>query len=397
MKVLTAAAASVYAFCRMPGRAVDVFSSLSSPLSSPLFAADSSSFNVPSETSGDSQRMGMQGKEAMHYVQVNANRVNCRLCARNCTISEGETGFCRVRDNRKGKLYSVVYGVAAGLQFDPVEMEPMYHMIPGHRNLCVYTASCNFRCKHCHNWHISQRGPDKVSQKDITPLEVVKRAKDENCKSISHSINEPAVFYEYMYDIARLAKKEGLLTLFHTNGYLSPDPLREVLKYMDGVTVDLKAFTDEFYGNISEARVEPVLDTLRIIKEENVHLEIVNLVIPTLNDDPEDIKNMCTWIRDELGDSVPLHFNRFTPTYKLTDLASTPVETLETAAGIAYELGMKYVYIGNLPGHEYNSTYCPQCDKRLIHRTHYNVLGNDVKDGKCSYCGFKIEGIWESA
>lgn len=330
----------------------------------------------------------------MYYTSLDRRRVVCNLCYRRCIISEGRRGFCRVRENKNGVLYSLVYGRPAGLQIDPIEMEPMYHMHPGHQNLCVYTASCNFRCKHCHNWHISQRGPEEITPQNITPYEVVKTAKRQGCKSISHSINEPAVFFEYMFDIVKLAKKEGLLTLFHTNGYLNPQPLRDILKHIDGVTVDLKAFNDQFYREISSARLHPVLNTLKIIMEENVHMEIVNLVIPTLNDDTEDLKNMCEWISKKLGDGIPLHFNRFTPTYKMTNLPSTPARTLEKAAGIARESGLKYVYIGNVPGHNFYSTYCPKCGKRLIHRTHYSVLSNELKNGSCRSCGYEVSGIW---
>ena len=333
-------------------------------------------------------------KEAGNYQQLAGNQVQCRLCFRKCIIPEGKRGFCRVRENRGGDLYSLVYGKPAGLQIDPIELEPMYHLLPGHRNLCVFTASCNFRCKHCHNWHISQRGPEELRAKSYSPQEVVEEALRRKCKSISHSINEPTVFYEYMYEIARLAKEKGLLTLFHTNGSLSPQPLRELLKYMDGVTVDLKGFDEKFYRETYSAELEPVLETLKIIKEEGVHLEIVNLVIPALNDDLKKRKEMCKWIKANLGEDVPLHFTRFSPAYKLTKFTPTPVKTLEEARKIALRAGLKYVYIGNLPGHEGNNTYCPQCKKRLIHRIHFTVLSNDMKNGKCGFCGYKIAGIW---
>jgi pyruvate formate lyase activating enzyme len=336
-------------------------------------------------------------KEARYYQKLAQNRVWCQLCFRKCTIAEGERGFCRVRENRGGKLYSLVYGKPAGLQIDPIVLEPMYmyHLIPGHRNLCVFTASCNFRCKHCHNWLLSQRRPEEVRVVEYSPAEVVAEAIRQGCKSISHSINEPTVFYEFMYDIAREARQKGLITLFHTNGSISPEPLRELLKYMDGVTVDLKAFDEKFYREISSAELEPVLRTLKIIVEEGVHLEIVNLIIPTLNDDLDKIKEMCIWIRDNLGKDIPLHFTRFSPAHKLTKLPPTPVETLEAAREIAQNVGLKYVYIGNLPGHEGNNTFCPQCKKRLIHRIHFTVLSNKVVDGRCRFCGYEIVGIWK--
>lgn len=334
-------------------------------------------------------------KEAKYYLKIEGQKVWCKLCFRKCIIAEGKRGFCRVRENRGGKLYSLVYGKPAGLQIDPIELEPMYHMLPGHRNLCVFTASCNFRCKHCHNWHISQRGPEELGAKDYSPREVVEEAIRRKCKSISHSINEPTVFYEYMYDIAKEARERGLLNLFHTNGSISPEPLRQLLKYMDGVTVDLKGFTEEFYRETLSAELKPVLRTLKIIKGEGVHLEIVNLIIPTLNDDMKDIRRMCEWIKENLGEDVPLHFTRFSPTYKLTHLPRTPIKTLEAARKIAQEVGLKYVYIGNVPGHEGNNTYCPKCKKKLIHRIHFTTMSNNIEDGKCKFCKYEIPGIWK--
>lgn len=345
---------------------------------------------------GAEPRQGGQ-REAMWYRRLDNRRVQCQLCFRGCIVPEGQRGFCRVRENRGGRLYTLTYGRPCGLQIDPIELEPMYHMVPGHWNLCVFTPSCNFRCRHCQNWHISQRGPEELETRNISPEGVVEETFSRGCESISHSINEPIVFYEYMLEIAKEAKKRRLLTLFHTNGSLNPEPLRELLKYMDGVTVDLKGFTEEFYRETSSAELWPVLRTLKIIGEEGVHLEIVNLVIPTLNDDPEDIRRMCEWIVENLGPDVPLHFTRFFPHYKMTHLPPTPIETLEKAREIALEAGLKYVYIGNVPGHEANSTYCPKCGRRLIHRIHYVVLESNVVNSRCKFCGHEIPGIWDES
>lgn len=337
----------------------------------------------------------LSAREAMYYSRLAGNRVRCDLCYRKCIIAQNRTGFCRVRENVDGKLYSLVYGRAAGLQIDPIEMEPMYHMIPGHSNLCVFTASCNFRCKHCHNWHISQRGPAQITPHQYSARDIVNIAKRRGCKSISHSINEPTIFFEYMYDIARAAREAGLLTLFHTNGYINPEPLRDILQYMNGVTVDLKAFSEKFYNDISSASLKPVLDTLKIIRQENVHLEIVNLVIPTLNDNIEEIDEMTKWINKFIGSDIPLHFNRFSPSYQLTGLSPTPLRTLEAAADKARRNGMRYVYIGNKPGNKSYSTHCPRCEKLLISRTHLSVLSNELKNGRCGGCGLEIYGIWQ--
>jgi pyruvate formate lyase activating enzyme len=229
---------------------------------------------------------------------------------------------------------------------------------------------------------------------DYTPKEIVEEALRQGCQSISHSINEPTVFYEMMYDVVQLAKKKGLLTLCHTNGGIAKNPLLELLKFMDGVTVDLKAFSQKFYQEISESKLEPVLETLKTIKGANKHLEMVNLIIPTLNDQMEDIKKMCKWIVGNIGRDAPLHFTRFSPSYKMTHLPYTPIKTLEEAREIAMNEGMKYVYVGNVAGHPANSTYCPRCGKKLIERSHFIVLKNYVKKGLCPFCSEKIPGIW---
>jgi pyruvate formate lyase activating enzyme len=336
---------------------------------------------------------GLDG-EAMFYKRGENNAVRCRLCFRGCFIPEGRRGFCRNRENRAGVLRSLVYARPSGLQIDPIELEPMYHMVPGHKNICVYTASCNFRCKHCHNWPISQSAPEQIRAFRCTPKEIVEEALRHECRSISHSINEPTVFYELMYGVVQQAKNKGLLTLCHTNGGIAKAPLLELLKFMDGVTVDLKAFSQKFYREISGSKLEPVLETLKTIKGANKHLEVVNLIIPTLNDQMDDIKKMCRWIVGNLGRDTPLHFTRFSPSYKMTHLPYTPINTLEEARSIALGEGIQYVYIGNVVGHPANSTYCPKCHKKLIERTHFIILRNHVKDGLCPFCKESIPGIW---
>jgi pyruvate formate lyase activating enzyme len=332
----------------------------------------------------------------MYYQKLKDNKVQCNLCFRNCIISEGNRGFCRIRLNKNGELYSIVYGKPVALQIDPIELEPMYHLIPGHRNICVYTASCNFRCKHCHNWQITQSSFEDLPYKNYSPEQIVEEAIRQKCKSISHSINEPTIFYEYMYDIAKIAKKKQLKVLFHTNASINPEPLKELLKYLDAVTVDLKGFSKKFYNKIPEGKLEHILEILKIIKQEGKHLEIVNLVIPTLNDNLEDIKNMCLWIKTNLGEEVPLHFTRFSPNYKLNNLPSTPISILEKARDLALSSGLKYVYIGNVLSTTGNNTYCPECKKVLIKRDNYIVLENRLNNsGKCPFCKTKIAGIWE--
>lgn len=293
-------------------------------------------------------------------------------------------------------MYNVVYARPSAVHIDPIEKEPQLHMLPGTEILCLGTAGCNFRCRHCHNWHLSQQSIEEIGYcYDLIPEKVVEMATERNVPTISFTYNDPIAFYEYVYDVARLARGKDLRILWHSNGSINPGPLRELLKYTDAVTIDLKGFTDKFYREISSAELEPVLKTLKTIQEEGIWLEIVNLVIPALNDDPQDVRRMCEWIKESLGPDVPVHFSRFSPAYKLTKPPATPVETLEKVHKIAKDAGLHYVTVGNLPGHMYNSTFCPNCQKRLIHRIHFQVLGNNIEDGKCRFCGHKIPGIWE--
>ena len=337
-------------------------------------------------------------REAMFYQKLDENKVWCQICFRKCIIPEGRRGFCRNKENRGGVLYSIVYAKPSAVHVDPVEKEPQLHMLPGTKIFCLGTAGCNFRCRHCHNWHLSQRSIEEMEYTyNLPPEEVIRMALEKKIPTISFTYNDPISFYEYVYDVARLAKSKGLKILWHSNGSINPEPLRELLKYTDAVTIDLKGFTDKFYREASSAELEPVLKTLKIIKKEGIWLEIVNLVIPTLNDDSGDIRRMCEWIKENLGADTPLHFSRFSPAYRMTHLPPTPIKTLEKAYKIACEVGLNYVTVGNVPGHRYNSTFCPKCEKRLIHRIHFQVLSNNIKDGKCRFCGHKIPGIWGDA
>ncbi len=335
--------------------------------------------------------------EAMFYRQLDDERVHCQVCFRSCIVPEDGTGFCRNKVNIEGRYYTKVYGHPSALQIDPVEKEPHFHMLPGSYIFCTGTASCNNRCKFCQNWHLSQRSFEEIDHIPLSPKETVEMALRMNCQSVSFTYNEPTVFYEHMFDVAKIAKEADMGTLFHTNGGMREEPLAALLEHMDAVTVDLKAFTPEFYREVSSSQLEPVLRTLQQIHMSDAHLEIVNLVVTTLNDDMDDIRRMCQWIRDSLSDEVPLHFTRFFPAYKLTSLPPTPIETLERAAQIADEEGLKYVYIGNVPGHVRNSTFCPECGETIIERVHFSVMSLDVEGGKCRYCGREIPGIWWDA
>jgi len=334
--------------------------------------------------------------EAMFYESLSDNSVQCSLCFRNCVIPEGERGFCRNRENKEGKLYTLVYGQASAVHVDPVEKEPIHHFLPGESMLCIGTASCNFRCKFCHNWHMSQRSIEELNIREyMPPKKVVSRAQNHGLPAISFTYNEPTVFYEYMYDTAREAQKEGLKVIFHTNGSLNPEPLRKLLPYIDGVTVDLKGFEDSYYREMTQGELDTVLETLQIIEEKDVWLEIVNLVLPGLNDDPETVRDMSRWIIDNLDSKTPVHFSRFFPSYKMQDLSPTPVGTIEQLAQIAKNEGLKFVSIGNVPGHRLNSTFCDNCGSRIINRHHFTVRNLKIDDeGKCMDCGHEIPGVW---
>jgi len=332
---------------------------------------------------------------ARHWQTLDDNRVRCRLCPHDCVIPEGGRGLCRVRENREGVLYSLVYGRPVAIGIGPIEKAPFHHFHPGHRRQTIATVGCNLRCKHCQNWTISQREFEEVRYLLRSPQEIIAGVKRAGLNSISFTYTEPTVFFEYMYDIARLAQEHGMKTTLVTNGFIHPEPLRALLRHMDAVRVDLKAFSEEFYREISGASLAPVLNTLKIIQEEGVWLEIINLIIPTLNDCPEEIRAMCKWILENLGPDVPLHFNRFFPAFRLTHLPATPVRTLEMAHRVAREVGINFVTIGNLPGHRFDSTFCPACEAKLIHRVGMSVITNNIEEGRCRFCGREIPGVWE--
>ena len=338
----------------------------------------------------------LKTKEALYWEKLEGSSVNCLLCPRKCIIPDGKRGFCQVRINRGGKLFTLGYGNPVAVHIDPIEKKPFFHVLPKTSALSIAVAGCNMRCLFCQNWNISQSRPDETINYSLEPYEIINLAKKYKSPSVVFTYTEPTVFYEYMLDIAKLAKKEGLFVGMHSCGYINPKPLRELLKYMDFVNIDLKSFDKDFYNQLSRgASLKPVLDVLKIIKEKAVHLEITNLIIPTKNDDEALIRKMCTWIRDNLGEDIPLHLARFHPQYKLNNLPPTPVKTLKKAYKIAKEVGLKYVYIGNVPGIEEESTFCPYCNNLLIRRSGYSIIENNIVEGKCKFCRRNIYGLWE--
>ena len=322
-----------------------------------------------------------------------AKRVQCDLCPTECVLEDYEVGGCKVRINKGGELFSLVYGRPCAVAVDPIEKKPFFHFLPSTTAFSIATAGCVLGCKFCQNWQISQARPEETDNKTLMPDEVVRQALFFGCRSITYTYTEPTVFYEYMYDTARIAKSFAVRNTMHSCGYIKEKPLREVSKYMDAADVDLKAFTEDFYGRICGGRLRPVLDALVALKEEGVWVEITNLVIPTLNDDLHKIREMCAWIVNNLGADVPLHFSRFFPYYKLKELPPTPVGTLLDARKAAMDSGMLYVYIGNLRS-EAENTYCPKCGKVLVERAGYSVKQNKISGGRCGFCGNGISGIW---
>ncbi|MEA3307097.1 MAG: AmmeMemoRadiSam system radical SAM enzyme [Elusimicrobiota bacterium] len=366
--------------------------------------------------------------EAFHQAMFSkkiCNGIQCKLCPHNCYLPDGARGKCRVRINSGGALLTLNHSRPVAVHIDPIEKKPVYHLLPGSLIYSISTAGCNLKCKWCQNWQISQIYPEAAPEKLLTPInlkllfnpltkqisgrvkhkelsalspqEVVAYAIKSKCKAIAYTYGEPVIFYEYMYDTAKLAKEKGLKNVMVTAGYINPEPLRRLVKYMDVVKVDLKGFNEEFYSDYVGGDLEKVKEALLVLKEEKVFFEIVNLLVPTLNDSEADILKMVSWIKNNLGANVPIFFSRFSPNYKLKNVPVTPLETLERARNVALKKGLNFVYIGNLSGHPGESTYCPKCGKILIKRHGYTILGDLVSrnDGKCPYCGTKIPGIWK--
>lgn len=333
-------------------------------------------------------------KEAMWWEKVGRSLYRCNLCPNRCTLKEGSRSICLVREVEKDKLYTLVYGNPNAVHIDPIEKKPLFHFYPGKFTLSIATAGCNFSCLNCQNWQISQSAPEDTVNYKLLPQAVVELAKSSNCGIISYTYSEPSIFYEYMLDTAVIARKEGIKNTSVTNGYLNPKPLKELCKYLDAANVDLKGFSDDFYMKITDGRLQPVLDSIKIMKENGVHVEITNLLLPNHNDSDDMITRLCKWIIKNTGENTPIHFSRFYPRYKLKNLQPTPRKTLEKARKIALDLGMNYIYIGNLPTREAEDTSCHNCHKLLIDRTGYQINSMNIKKGRCKYCNTKIPGAW---
>ena len=333
-------------------------------------------------------------KECMFYKKLDENNVQCNLCPRQCIIAEGKRGNCKTRENQKGKLYSLVYAKPCAIAIDPIEKKPLYHFMPGSSVYSIGTAGCNLHCQFCQNWTTSQARPEDITSMTLTPKQVIAEAENHGCHAIAYTYNEPIIFYEYVLDCAKLAKKKGIKNIIVCNGFINQEPLKEWCKYIDAANIDLKAFTDKFYKQMTGAWIKPVLESIKTLKKQGIWLEITNLLIPALNDRPAEIKKMCKWIKENIGTTTPLHFTAFYPCYKVLDIPPTPKNILLKAKSIADKEGLKYVYVGYVPAEKESNTHCPKCGKLLIERGWFNIIQNNIRKGKCS-CGYKTEGIWE--
>ena len=334
------------------------------------------------------------GHPAMYYEKLAGDRVHCLLCPNSCRLSEGQVGICRARKNVNGELVSLVYGQIASAHVDPIEKKPFFHVLPGSKAFSIATPGCNMRCLFCQNWEISQAFPWEVKTQQVPPEQVVEEAIRAGCQSIAFTYTEPIIYYEYVLDIAKLAKKKGLKTVVVSNGYINPEPLRELLKYIDAYKVDFKAFNERFYKELTGGSLDPVLQSMKIIRQQGVWLEIVTLLVPGRNDSDDEIRALAQWIHKNLGDDVPLHFSRFHPMHKLLNLPPTPVERVIRARQIAMEEGLRYVYTGNVAYPEGESTYAPGTGAIAIERRGYFVVKNNLKNGVAPD-GEKIPGVWE--
>ena len=339
-------------------------------------------------------RAAEQRCEVRHYRRLSGRRIQCFVCPLNCYLEDGETCFCRTRTNVGGILYNFAYNNPCVVNVDPVEKGPLYHVLPGERALALGTAGCNMRCLYCQNWQASQRRPRNTRNIALDARSLPGYAREKSCRLVAYTYTEPVVFYEYVYDTALQARKAGLRVHVASSAFINPKPMRQLCGVVDVFTLALKGFSEEFYKEVCGTELSPVLDAIRVVKEEGRWFELVNLVVPTLNDDTASIEAMCQWIAENLGQDVPLHFARFYPEYRLKNLPPTPQSTLEMALETAKGAGLRYVYLANLPGHRANNTYCPGCGHPVIKRVGLETLSNELEDGRCPRCRTTIPGLW---
>ena len=331
--------------------------------------------------------------EALQYGKTEDASVTCSLCNHRCRIKDGSFGICGVRQNRAGVLYAMTYGRISAEAVDPIEKKPLYHFLPGSRSYSLGGVGCNFHCEHCQNWHISRSGIDDALLRDLSPEEGVRRAAETGCASISWTYNEPTIWHEYTLDMGVRARKNGIGTVYVTNGYMTEEALRELSPMLNAFRVDIKAFSDEFYKKTCGARLQPVLDSTVLAKELGMHVEIVNLVIPGLNDSPEETDRLIRWILENCGPDTPVHFTRFHPDYHMQDRGATPVAVLDRIYRRAKEIGLKYPYVGNVYNHPGENTWCPVCGALLIERSGFTSRFRNLSGHRCKECGEVIPFI----
>jgi len=340
-----------------------------------------------------SEKQVLNKKMAM-FQEETARGIMCRICPNECVLKEGELSKCNNRIVHDSKLYTMAFGNPCSVNVDPVEKKPLYHFLPGSKAFSIATAGCNLVCLNCQNWTISQTSPDKTRNFDLMPEIVVQECIKNNCSSIAYTYSEPITFYEYVFETATLARKSGVKNIFKSNGYINAQPLIKLCSVIDAANIDLKAFSESSYLKLTGGKLQPVLDSLKVLKDNGVWLEITNLIVPDWTDNLDDIRNMCKWLSENGFKNTPLHFSRFYPMHKLEQLPPTPVEILDSAYRIATEEGLKYVYTGNVPGNEISNTKCPSCNSMVVARQGYRIATNNIIAGKCSKCGTKIEGVW---
>ncbi len=335
-------------------------------------------------------------KEALFSTALESGEVLCELCPHRCRIKDGERGICCVRENRGGKLYSLVYGKAVAANVDSIEKKPLFHFLPGTLSYSIATVGCNLQCRHCQNAQISQmpRESGSIAGRDLPPEKVVSKAMETGCKSISYTYTEPTVYFEYALDAARQAADRGLKNVFVTNGFIQKEPLDAIQPWLHGANVDLKSFRDSFYRKICKARLEPVLDTIKRMKALGIWLEVTTLLIPGLNDEDQELRELARFLKD-LSPEIPWHVSAFHPDYLLTDRSRTPVKTLRRALEIGREEGLLFVYTGNVPGDEGEHTFCPKCGACVIRRLGFRVLSQDLDKGRCAKCKRDIPLVLE--
>ncbi|MBW2047410.1 MAG: AmmeMemoRadiSam system radical SAM enzyme [Deltaproteobacteria bacterium] len=328
------------------------------------------------------------------YYTKRGSAVRCGVCPNRCLLNPGDRSVCRSKVNIGGKLYSLAYGNPCAVHMDPIEKKPLNHFYPRSLVFSIATTGCNFRCLNCQNWEISQKRPEDVEHMELFPEQVVQEARRRKAPSIAYTYSEAITFYEYMCDTARLAREAGLRNVLVSNGYINRRPLIRLCRYLDGANINLKSFDNNIYRSLNGGTLQPVLNTFRTLHHEGVWFEMTTLVVPTYVDRPEMIRRMCGWILKELGPDYPFHLLRFFPQYRLTRLPPTPITTLEELRNIALEEGIRYVYLGNVPGHGGTQTYCHNCKKIVVRRKGYLIEELNIENRRCKFCGTEIPGRW---